>query len=119
MTEASAGQGSPEKAKTLRDMLAENPNYDEEKGDKQVEFENIIQQVCVHYPKLYLWNENAIKVFRIEVTMDLNELIKQDQARLGHNIGQSLNLLDSFTISRELTGLERYKQIRNLDFTNY
>lgn len=72
------GGVSPQKPKTLRDLLADNPNFDEEQGDKQIDFENIIQNAQILYPKLYLWNENAIKVFQFKFTMDLNQLIKQD-----------------------------------------
>ena len=50
--------------------------------------------------------------------MDLEELIKQDLSMLGANIGQGLNLLDSMFLSRELSALDRYKQIRNMDFSN-
>ena len=71
LNESRDGQ-SPSKPKTLRDMLAENPNFDQEQGDKQVDFENIIQNVQILFPKLYLWNENGIIVFKFLFTMDLN-----------------------------------------------
>ena len=63
LSETQGDGTSPSKQKTLREMLAENPNFDNEQGDKQVEFENIIQNVHIAFPKMYLWNENAIKVF--------------------------------------------------------
>ena len=67
------------------------------------------------YPKLYLWNENAFKAFEVQFTLDLNQEIN----RGGKQLGSGVNLLDSVFLSRDLTRLQKYKQIRNMDFTNY
>lgn len=75
-------------------------------------------------PKVYLWNENAFKSFEITFNVDLNKAIEQSLQSLGADMAMlggenPLNLLDSLDITRDLTRLERYKQIRNMDYQSY
>ena len=62
-----------------------------------------------------MWNENALKVFDIQFTLDLN----QDIYRGAKELGSGINLLNSVFVTRDLTRQSRYKQIRNMDFANY
>lgn len=114
--ESSFTESDKTKATNLRDKLLENPDIDWDNDDEQVDFENCIQKASIIMPKLYLWNENAFKAFEICFTVDLNAQINNVQSKLGADVKGQQSLLDSIYVSRDLTRLARYKQIRNMDF---
>ena len=58
-----------------------------------------------------MWNENVFRILEIKYSVDLTHQIETDVT--------NLNLLDSIFLSRDVTSLEKYKQIKNMDFENY
>ena len=85
-----------------------NPESSE---DEQTDFENIIQKIQILGDKIYMWNENVFRILEIKYTVDLKQQIETDAV--------NINLLDSIFLSRDVTSLEKYKQIKNMDFENY